>query len=251
MQIDVIGALIVRELQTRFGRDNIGVLWVLAEPLLFAGAITLLHMKGGGHMESGMTPAAFTLTGYGPYIIMRGIVSRGESVIEANGSLLYHRQVTLFDMLIARALLESAAVSTATLFLLVLVTLLGLANLPDRPLLLLAGVFLITWFSFALSMMIGSAAAVSTVVSRFVHPFTYLMLPVSGAFFLMKWIPEPYRYYISWIPFPHMFELIREGQFGSFESEHMDIPYVLAWCMGLTLLGLLALRIVRHRVHMD
>lgn len=41
VQVKVIKALIVRELVTRFGRDNIGFLWIVAEPLLFAGLVGL------------------------------------------------------------------------------------------------------------------------------------------------------------------------------------------------------------------
>ena len=33
IQVRVIKALMIRELTTRFGRENIGFLWVMAEPL--------------------------------------------------------------------------------------------------------------------------------------------------------------------------------------------------------------------------
>ena len=46
VQSNVVGALILRELHTRFGRENIGYLWIFAEPLLlmawFSFAFSLL-----------------------------------------------------------------------------------------------------------------------------------------------------------------------------------------------------------------
>jgi ABC-type polysaccharide/polyol phosphate export permease len=42
IQVRVIGALMLRELTTRFGRENIGFLWIMVEPmgLWLMGAIT-------------------------------------------------------------------------------------------------------------------------------------------------------------------------------------------------------------------
>ena len=42
VQVRVIHALMIRELLTRFGRENIGFLWIMAEPLLFAGLVGVL-----------------------------------------------------------------------------------------------------------------------------------------------------------------------------------------------------------------
>ena len=42
IQHRVIGALMIRELVTRFGRENIGFLWMMVEPLLFAGLVGIL-----------------------------------------------------------------------------------------------------------------------------------------------------------------------------------------------------------------
>src|SRR5580692_536067 len=41
IQVRVLGALIVRELHTRFGRDNIGFLWFIVEPMLLAVGVAL------------------------------------------------------------------------------------------------------------------------------------------------------------------------------------------------------------------
>lgn len=46
IQARVIGALILRELHTRYGRENIGYLWLVAEPLMLGTVISLLHNQG-------------------------------------------------------------------------------------------------------------------------------------------------------------------------------------------------------------
>jgi ABC-type polysaccharide/polyol phosphate export permease len=39
LQIVIVQALLLRELQTRFGRNHLGFLWLFIEPLLLAAAI--------------------------------------------------------------------------------------------------------------------------------------------------------------------------------------------------------------------
>ena len=41
IQRRVLGALLLRELLTRYGRNNIGFLWLFVEPMLFTLIITL------------------------------------------------------------------------------------------------------------------------------------------------------------------------------------------------------------------
>jgi capsular polysaccharide transport system permease protein len=250
-QMRVIGALVMRELHTRFGRDNIGYLWVFIEPMILAVAVTSMHVGGGSRLGSGMDPAPFWITGYTPFIMFRAVVSRSEGALEGNRSLLYHRAVTITDMLIARALLEGV-VTVFVLFLLLGATLvLGMGSMPGRPLLFLEGLFLMLWFSFAVSMLVCVGCELSPTVARFIHPVIYIALPLSGAFYLLSWMPEPYRSWLTWFPMPHIFELIREGQYSFYDSEYVDIPYVIIWCMVLTLGGLTAVRLIRRRLDLE
>lgn len=252
VQRNVIGALIMRELHTRYGRDNIGYLWMLAEPMILAGAVALIHVGGPkpGHYGSDFRVIPFTLTGYCVFMIFRSIVSRAETTLEANKPLLFHRMVTIFDLLLARALLETLASIGALAILLAGAVALGVADPPARPLLLLAGIGFIAWLSFALSLGICAAAHFSKAASKLVHPAVYLVMPLSGAFFLLKWIPEPYRSMLGWSPLNQIFEMVHVGQFASVESPYYTPLYVCAWCMSLTVLGLLTLRVLRRHVHL-
>lgn len=252
VQANVVGALIMRELHTRYGRDNIGYLWVLAEPVLLATSVALIHMNGSdAHYGSDFRPIPFTITGYCVFIIFRSVVTRAETVLEANKPLLFHRVVTIFDMLLARALLEFVSTVGALALLLGGATILGLSHLPARPLLLLAAIVLLTWLSFALSMGICAATYKSKAVTKLVHPAVYILMPLSGAFFLLRWIPEPFRTYLTWSPLNQIFEMVHTGMFESVDSPYFDPLYIVMWCMVLTLIGLLALRVLRRHVHLS
>lgn len=246
----VIGAVLMRELHTRYGRENIGYLWLIAEPLMLGSIIALLHSGQTAHVGE-INPVAMTVTGYTIFIMFRGIVSRAEGTLHGNLPLLYHRMVTVFDIAFARALLEAAGTFLAFTILLSLIIAIGYADFPVRPLMLLVGIAYIFFFSFGISLIIVGGAHDNSLLERLVHPFTYFMIPLSGAFYQVSWIPEPYRHYLLYNPFPQMFEIVRYGQFESATLEYVDFTYITAGTLILNLLGLLAIRAVRNRIHLS
>jgi capsular polysaccharide transport system permease protein len=247
-QAYVIGALIMRELHTRFGRDNIGYLWIFVEPMLLAGAVALLHAGQHLPLSGNIRPVPFAISGYALFILFRSMVSRAETLLEANRPLLHHRQVTLLDMLAARALLEIASITAVLAVLLCASWLLGLADVPADFVLVLAALLLVGWFSFGLSMLVCALSHESPLIGRLIHPLLYLMMPLSGAFFAMIWLPMDWRALAGWIPLVAMFELLKVGMFEGYPETYATLGYAVGWCAMLTLLGLLALRLVRARI---
>lgn len=250
VQGNVIGALLMRELHTRYGRENIGYLWIFLEPMTLAGAVALLHIGGGSSHSGSIHPIPFAILGYTTFIMFRGMVTRADGALESNMPLLYHRRVTIFDMMFSRALLEAAGTIVTLMVLIGFVTILGIATVPARPLELLTGIVLIFWFSFAVSLLICAWTHDNRLVARFVHPITYILMPLSGAFYQMSWVPEPYRSGLEWFPMPGIFELLRYGQFQGAKDTYIDIPYVVGWCLLLTYAGLVSIRATRRRIHL-
>jgi capsular polysaccharide transport system permease protein len=249
IQARVIGAVIMRELHTRYGRDNIGYLWLIAEPMMLGTIISALH-SGTGH-AGGINPVAFTVTGYCNFIMFRGIVNRSEGSLHANAPLLYHRMVTVLDITFGRALLEAAGTLSAFTILMSFCIALGYADLPARPLYLMAGIGYLFSFSLAVSMVIVGGTHERTFWERMIAPFTYFMIPLSGAFYMVGWISEQYRYYLMFNPLPHVFEIIRYGVFPSATLEYVDFGYLNASTAILTLFGLLMQRSVKSRIHLS
>ena len=47
IQRRVISALLMREVITRFGRENVGVLWLIGEPMMFTLGVATLWAAAG------------------------------------------------------------------------------------------------------------------------------------------------------------------------------------------------------------
>lgn len=248
VQARVIGALMMRELHTRYGRENVGYLWLIGEPLMLGTIIAVLHSGQAAHGD--IHPVALSVSGYTIFIMFRGIVNRSDGAIESNAPLLYHKMVTVLDITVARALLEAAGTMLSFVVLFARCMALGYAEAPARPLELMAGIALVFWIALATSLIITGGTHDNRLLGRLVHPFTYFMIPLSGAFYRVSWVPQPYRDWLLWLPFPHMFEFIRFGAFAGATTEFVDLGYVVAWCVVLTFLGLLAVRAVRRRIHL-
>src|SRR5215831_5308423 len=106
MQWRVVGALLIREIYTRFGREGLGFAWIVAEPLIFAIPVLLTWSAVRAPYEYGLKLMPFLWTGYLPLLMFRHIGGRSLLFVRVNAGLLYHRQVTIFDIFLARSLLE-------------------------------------------------------------------------------------------------------------------------------------------------
>lgn len=249
-QANVIGALLMRELHTRYGRENVGYLWMMLEPMTLATAVALIHAAHPAPITSDIQAVPFSTLGYSVFIMFRSIFSRAESAIESNMPLLYHRMVTVFDILVSRALLDGGGSFVTVIALIFLGVATGFCNVPVRPLDLIIAICYMLWFSFAMSMIACAITHDNRLAARLIHPFTYILMPLSGAFYMVGWLPEPYKSWLLWSPFTHIFELARYGMFRSAPVQYIDLPYLTGCCLVATVVGMLWIRVVRQHVHL-
>jgi len=248
-QGSVIRALALRELQQRFGRSNIGYLWVVAEPMLLASVVTALNSVVNHNLGKGISAFTFMLTGYSIYIIFRNTFGRAEGALHTSGVLLYHRMVTPFDIMLSKSLVETLGCISAMAILQSAGIMLGLAELPARPIYLFGAVALFSWWSFAMSLIVAAYAYKSPLLGRLVHPIAYFALPLSGAFISLSILPAWARPYMEMNPMVSVFEMARYGQFIQARDTYVHIDYVLACTVLATYWGLLAIRRIRKHIH--
>ena len=247
LQGRVINALLMREMTTRFGRDQIGFLWAFFEPLLLSMGIGLLKALTSHGQNYGVPPFIFGVIGYAPFYAFRSIVNSSVVALRANTMLLYHRQIKLMDVMVARNLLQAAVVCVIMVVLIAGAAWLVDMMPHDTPL-LVAGLLLMLLFSHGLSLLIASASAAFEATEHLVQPFTYLSLPFSGAFIAMNDLPPSWREVMLWNPQPHFHEMMRDGMFGDLLPAHYSVAYILGWTVALNLLGMFALRAARPRL---
>lgn len=242
VQRRVVGALIIRELLTRYGRNNIGFLWLFVEPTIFIIVLALAWTAARGSPTAGIPIVDFAVTGYTSLLLWRGSVSRCMGALKSNKALLFHRQVTIMDIFTARILLEITAVTTALTVLGFFFWIVGWLGLPEDALEVLAGWLLLCWFSAGLALTIGALSEKFEVVARLWHPVQYLLMMGSGVAFIVDVLPPHAREIVLWVPMMNATEIIRDGWFGSQFTAHYDLPYLMACNIAVSLLGLALVR---------
>ena len=242
IQRRVIGALLLREMLTRFGRHNIGFLWLFVEPMLFTLGVTALWTATKAVHGSTLPIAAFALTGYSSVLLWRNMPSRCIGAIAPNLSLMYHRQVKVMDIYCARLLLEGSGATISFVILSLGFISIGWIEPPEDVLKVIGGWLMLAWFGAALAVLLGTLSEQSEIVEKLWHPSAYLLFPLSGAAYLVDALPKAAQNIVLYLPMVHGVEYVRDGYFGSQINARYDMQYMALCCTALTILALAQLR---------
>ena len=238
INIRVVGALIMRDASSRFGHENIGIFWVMGEPLILtSGVIVIWSMMGGTHGH-GVGVVPFLLTGYSMLTLWRHIVQRSTHAMRQSAGLLFHRNVRVFDVMLARAVIEVVGVLTAFFIAYVPLTLTGWLDPINDPLLLVAAWALMALFSFGFGMMIAAVTEVSEAAERFIPAVMYLTLPLTGSLFMLSWLPEAAQRVLLWSPLVNLTEMFRAGMFSPDVETSWSLSYIAVSCLFVNVIGL-------------
>lgn len=248
IQKRVVGALLMREILTRYGRHNIGFMWLFMEPMLFtlgvAGLWTLMKLGHQHHVD--IIP--FALTGYSSVLMWRNAVNRCNLAIAPNLSLMYHRNVRVIDIFAARLILEIAGATISLVVLSLLFVAVGWMSPPADVLTMIIAWLMLAWFAVGLGLVIGALSERSEVIDRIWHTITYLMFPLSGAIYMVDWLPKAFQEVVLWLPMVHGVEMLRHGYYGAAVTTHYDLLYFSVVNSTLLLVGLILVRQAQERV---
>ncbi|MTI44441.1 capsular polysaccharide transport system permease protein [Roseibium hamelinense] len=247
-QSRVVGALVMREIHTRFGRDNIGFAWIIMEPIMFClGVIAMWSvLKSESHIETPIVP--FLLSGYMPLLLYRHCVMRALRCMQANLELMYHRQVTIFAMYMARMAVEIVGTLAAFFITGFIFFMWGFVEKPYDMGPIIIGWLLYAWYSVAVAILIGALSERSEVVEKIWHPISYIMIPLSGAFYMVDWLPKSVHHLIVLFPQVSAVEYLRGGYFGPSVPVYHNLPVAIYVTAVLTVLGLYFLKDARSYV---
>jgi capsular polysaccharide transport system permease protein len=244
----VIYALLMREVITRYGRHNIGFMWLFVEPMLFTLGVTALWTATKAAHGSNLPIVAFAVTGYSSVLLWRNGATRCAKAIEPNLSLLYHRNVRVIDVLASRLILEIAGATISVIVITLVFVSIGWMTLPSDVLRMMVAWFLLSWFAVSLGLVVAAMSERSEMFDRIWHTVTYLIFPLSGAVFMVDWLPKAAQELVLWIPMVHGVEMLRHGYFGDAVRTHESVAYLMLANLFLLLIGLALVRETGRRV---
>lgn len=243
IQRDVIYALLLRELSSRFGRSRGGFLWVLIEPIAHLLVPVFIFAYIRVLFVPGVEYPVFLVYGFLPFLVFKSICLQIVNGVNSAQGLLSYRQVLLMDVFIAKAMANT--VIQAIVFVIVLTTLalLGFDVLPDYPL-ELAGVLVLTVaLAFGLGLIL---AAVASFIPD-TRPVTNVMfMPlyfISGVLFPISRFSDEMVWWLSFNPILHVVELSRATALDGYQPmKYLSLGYPFWLALVTIFIGLMLYR---------
>lgn len=248
VQRRVLAFLFMREVLTRYGRHNIGFLWLFFEPMIFTLGVTALWTATKAAHGSDLPIVAFALTGYSSVLLWRNMPARCIGALWNNLSLLYHRNIKVLDIYLARIMLEFGGATISFSVLSLLFISIGWLSPPRNILEVMGGWLIIAWFGSALAIWLGAMSHHNELIDKIWHPVSYLIFPLSGAAFMVDALPKVAQKVVLYIPMVHGVEIVREGYFGQRTHAHYQLSYVLPLCLVISMLAMLEVRKLSNSV---
>jgi len=224
------------------------IIWALLEPIIGISLLSAIFMVAVPAPPLGEDFALFYATGLLPILIFQDITQKMNVAIRFSRPLLGFADIGLAEMALSRAALA------------VLVQLVVMA-------LILTGLTLVSRFpvGFDVSQLFSAIAAILVlslgvgvlgcwlsielpVWSRVWAAILRPLILVSGVFFLVDEIPDPFRDWAMWNPLAHIISAFRAGVYPPYEGALASLLYVSGFGVMAMAVGLYGLRVRKSQL---
>ena len=248
VQARVIGALILRDMRTRFGRTFLGYVIQVLWPLTHLLVVMSIYLVIRRMMPFGTSPAVFLGTGILPYILCLYPARMITMSLVMNQPLLYFPVVKSFDVILARGFLEIVTAFWVIAIFCFILYVFGVEVMPIYPEQALLAIFATIYLGFS----IGFLGAVIFKIFKpwlvVVFVTLIVMYITSGVFLFPGALPPKIQYYMSWNPLFHSVEWLRSAYYGGYGNDILDRGYLVGYASVNLFAGLLAERVIRKFV---
>lgn len=242
----VVFALILRELQGRFGARRFGAFWVFFEPAAQIALYMMVFSFRNITVRSGIDFPLFLVTGMVPFFLMRNIAIQSMSAVDANKALFAYKQIKPLDTIIARAVVAIIiSLSVYLIFMFLLGFIFGYNVTMVDPLRWVTVFVIGIVFSFALGLMLCMVVDVFPDSKMFIRLLFFPIYILSGVLFPIWVLPADVLGWLLWNPFVHIIDELRLATF-PYYPDHVDVnifyPFKVSVFLLLIALGLYRIR---------
>jgi len=243
---NVMRAVMLRDMRTRFFNHGLGFLLVSLWPLAHIFILLTIYSLLGRRAPFGDSMRVFFATGLLPCLTFMYVSRFMALSVVLNRPMLSIPAVKVTDILFARAFLEVIA-SCFTVFLAFALLLM----LGDKP-------FPFDWAQAAfaygatilLAVGVGLVAGVITAMFTFfatIYALCMILIYISsGTLFVVSSLPSQVSYFLAFNPVIHSVEWMRSAFYQTYNSQVIDRVYLLSFGLSALCIGLLLERLTRR-----
>jgi capsular polysaccharide transport system permease protein len=243
-RLRVLFALMVRDMNAKFGRSVGGYIWAIAEPL---GGIVLLAMAFSLPLRTppiGTSFLFFYATGVIPFTLYSNIAGSAANAVRGNRGLLSYSVVAPLDAVLAGALLEFLTMSVVAAVLFTGIAFIDEVAINLEPIRVVR--------AFAMAALLGLGVGTLNCVLFGFFPtwkniwgvLTRPLFLLSGVFFTVTSAPPSFQKVLWYNPITHVIGEMRAGFYGAYPADYVSYTYVVGIALSLFVVGAWLLR--RH-----
>ncbi|ANV25539.1 ABC transporter permease [Agrobacterium pusense] len=237
--IRVVGALLIREMSTRFGSKPGGYAWAIIDPAGHIAFMSLIFMAITHTPALGKSFALFFATGYLAFQFYAAMAGFLNGAIKANRTLLSYPNVAPIDTIVARYILQAGTTSVVSFCVLGVILL-----TVDQPVYLnwpaiIEAAFAATVLGLGIGIFNNVATLRFPLYEQVFNIINRPMFLVSGVFFLPDALPAPIRDIVLLNPLVHVVMLFRKGFYPEYRAEMMNMTYLYSFALTILFMGLL------------
>jgi len=237
--IRVVGALLVREMSTRFGSKPGGYVWAIIDPAGHIAFMSLIFMAITHTPALGKSFPLFFATGYLAFQFYAAMAGFLNGAIKANRTLLSYPNVAPIDTIVARYILQAGTTSVVSFCVLGVILL-----TMDQPVYLnwpaiIEAAFAATVLGLGIGIFNNVATLRFPLYEQVFNIINRPMFLISGVFFLPDALPAPIRDIVLLNPLVHVVMLFRKGFYPEYRAEMMNMTYLYSFALTILFMGLL------------
>jgi len=226
---NVLQALFLREVQTRFGTQSLGYFWALFDAMLmvlvFAGLKSLIAENT---MQSLDFPV-FLATGFLAFFLFKNIVTKSMGAFSSNAALFSYIQVKPIDTIIARVLVEVFVSIMATLAFIAIGLFFEFDISIENFNMVIFSLVWLCLFAFSIGLF---SAVIGSFYATFTKIINIIMMPllfVSALMYTVESLPPALREIILYNPLVHFIEMLHGYYFLSLTTHYVNYEYMFFW----------------------
>lgn len=234
----VVGALLIREMSTRFGSKPGGYVWALIDPVGHIAFLSLIFMAITHTPALGTSFPLFFATGYLAFQFYSAMAGFLNGAIKANRTLLSYPNVAPIDTIVARYLLQAGTTAVVS-FCVLCAIIVTLHTAPQlRWSLIIEAVVIATLLGLGVGLFNNVAMLRFPLYEQVFNIINRPMFMISGVFFLPDALPSPARDIVLVNPLVHVVMLFRQGFYPEYRGTGLDMTYLYTVSFSVLFVGL-------------
>ena len=248
MQVQVVIALILRELHTLYGHTSLGYLWAVIQSAFSIAVFWVFRMFMPTLPPHGMTELSFLVCGFLVWNIFSDTLVRCLNAIDGNRALLTFPQVFPLDVMLARSFVVLCTQIVSMSLILGIGMIFGFGVTVSHVGLLLTALALALLLGLGCGTLLATLATYFPALRNIVPMILRIFFFASGVFFSVNTFSHRVGEWLLLNPIMQLIEMSRSAMAEGFVSPYFDVEYLLFVNLSVLSTGLLLERFIRRRL---